>query len=101
MLGPVLSNIFVNDLDEEIKCTLSKFVDGMKLGGKSDTPEVWTATQWDPDRLKNWVDKNLMRFKKDKCRVLNLVRNDPQLRLGTDLLESSSSEKDMGVTKTG
>lgn len=31
-----------------------------------------------------------MMFKKDKCRVLNLVRNNPQPRLGADLLESSS-----------
>jgi len=40
-----------------------------------------------------------MEFNKDKCRVLHLGRNNPMhlYRPGTDLLERSSVERDVGM----
>ncbi|RMC14041.1 hypothetical protein DUI87_09128 [Hirundo rustica rustica] len=51
------------------------------------------------NKLERWSERNLLKFNKGKSRVLHLGRNSPlyQHRLGIDLQESSSAEKDLGV----
>ncbi|GAB0179162.1 mitochondrial enolase superfamily member 1 [Grus japonensis] len=99
VLGPVLFNIFISDLDKETECTLSKFADDTKLGGVANKPEGCTVIQRGLDRPESWVKRNHLKFSKSKCRVLNLGKNNPkhQYRLEVDLLGSSTVEKDLGV----
>ena len=76
VLGLVLFNIFISDLDEGIECTLNKFAGDPKLEGVAVTPEGCAAIQQDLDRLEHVSESNLMRFNKGKYRILLLGRNN-------------------------
>lgn len=78
-------------MDEGIECTVSKFANDTKLGGVADMPEAVL--------LESWTGRNLMKYNKGKCRVLHRGKSNPkyQYRLGTDLLEISVGERDLGL----
>lgn len=50
VLGPVPSKYFINDLDDGIQCTLSKFPDDTQLGRAAHRPAACTGIQRDLEK---------------------------------------------------
>ncbi|KAJ7421199.1 hypothetical protein WISP_43804 [Willisornis vidua] len=98
MSGPVLLDIFVNGLDEEIECTLTDFAENPKLSRSVNLLESRKSLKRNLHRLDQWAEASLKRFKA-KCWVLHLGHNNPMqcYRLGTEWLESCPGEKDLQV----
>lgn len=97
-MGPLLFNIFISNLDDGIESTLRKFADDTKLGGVANASGGCAAIQR-LGQTRELGAEEPYEFKKNKCRVLDLGRNNHihHYRLGADLLERSSAEKDLGV----
>ncbi|KAK4832290.1 hypothetical protein QYF61_021689 [Mycteria americana] len=97
ILGPTLFNIFISDLDNGIKCTLMKFANDTKLSGEVE--EGRGTLQEDLDRLEERANKNLMKYNKDKYKVLHLGKHNPGVRhrLGSIWLGIRSVERDLGA----
>jgi len=99
VLGPVLFDIFVGDMDSGTECILSKLADNTKLCGVVDALEGRDAIRRGLDRLERWACVNCLKFNKAKSKVLHVGWGNPKhkYRLDGEWLESSPEEKDLGV----
>uniref|UniRef100_A0A803KG92 Reverse transcriptase domain-containing protein n=1 Tax=Xenopus tropicalis TaxID=8364 RepID=A0A803KG92_XENTR len=102
VLGPLLFNLFINDLEVGIDSIVSIFADDTKLCKTISSMQDAAALQSDLTKLDNWAANWKMRFNVDKCKVMqNLyyIRNNINANylLNGSVLGVSLMEKDLGV----
>uniref|UniRef100_A0A8C5LT35 Reverse transcriptase domain-containing protein n=1 Tax=Leptobrachium leishanense TaxID=445787 RepID=A0A8C5LT35_9ANUR len=99
VIGPILFNLFINDLEIGIESHVSVFSDDTKLGKVIQCEQDVTSLQRDLDRLGDWALKWQMKFNLDKCKVMHFgVKNTQAIYTlnGTEL-GKSKQEKDLGI----
>ncbi len=101
VLGPPLFTVFINDLDDVIKCIelLKKFADDMKLG-QTATPEGQARIQEALDKLCEWARTWGMQFNEKKCKVMYVGHNNTKQAyyMSGHQLERTEVERDIGVS---
>jgi hypothetical protein len=101
VLGPILFNIFINDLDDmaTAKQLLKKFADDTKIGqiieSQSDVQELQATL----DRLCGWATTWGMAFNVAKCHVMHVGRHNSgaEYTMNDEKLAATTKERDIGV----
>lgn len=99
ILAPVFFNILINILDDGAECTFSEFAADTNLKGLANMPEGYAAIQGDHNELEKWAGGKLVKFNKEKYKVLQLGRNNPIYlnRLRAIHIGSSLAERNLWV----
>lgn len=92
-------SLILDDVDDMGHCNLRHFADGTKLGGVADILEGHAVIQRDFDRLDKLANKKSMKFSKEKCNVLHLLKNGsrPPVHAGGKSAGKSFAEKDLRI----
>uniref|UniRef100_A0A8C5MQR1 Reverse transcriptase domain-containing protein n=1 Tax=Leptobrachium leishanense TaxID=445787 RepID=A0A8C5MQR1_9ANUR len=99
VIGPILLNLFINELEIGIESHVSVFADDTKLGKVIQCEQDVTLLQRDLDRLGDWALKWQMKFNVDKCKLMHFGVKYTQATYtlnGTEL-GKSKQEKHLGV----
>ena len=102
VLGPLLFNLFVNDISHSTSSSCVLFADDILLYRTIENANDELVLQSDLDKLANWSNVNEMTFNISKTKVMHITRCrnlDPILyNLGTLPIESTKSFQYLGLT---
>ena len=101
-MGPILFNIYIDDIDDGINSKISKFADDTKIANIVNNKNDSIRLQSDINRLMEWADKWQMKFNVDKCKVMHIGKqnNNFVYKMANQPLVSVKEEKDLGVIIT-
>ena len=103
VLGGILFNIYVDDIDEAIKdqilTAMAKFADDTKVAKVVETEEDEMEMQKIIDELARWAKKWEMSFNAEKCKVMHFGNHNRQAKYVMDGIELglSTEERDLGI----
>ena len=100
VLGGVLFNIFIDDIDESGgEAFLRKFADDTKMAQIVETHEDGQMMQKKIDGLVEWADKWGMAFNSAKCKVMHCGNKNLQVpySMDGDRIGVTREERDLGV----
>ncbi|XP_072349493.1 histidine N-acetyltransferase-like [Scyliorhinus torazame] len=97
VLGPLLSVVYINNLEENVTCLISKFADDTKAGGIADSDEDCQRIQLHLDRLETWAERWQMEFNPEKCEEILPLRFEleeirPKLNSAISQLKTCGTE---------
>ena len=95
VLGPLLFCILINDLPEFLNFS-EPFISADDLKVLSIKKSYWEI-QHDLDRVKEWVEKNIMELAMDKCTKITFRGNDRSFNILDQKLDHSKTVKDLGI----
>ena len=98
VLGPILFNIFINNIELNLGSRVFKFADDMKLVNRANDSGS-KQMQADLDTLVAWAKTWHMSFNYSKCKVLHVGKNNigKLFYMDGQALESIIEEKDLGI----
>ncbi|CAM4642329.1 unnamed protein product [Lepidochelys kempii] len=99
VLGPILFNLFINDLEKGVNSEVAKFADDTKLLKIVKTKADCEELQKDLTKLSDWATKWQMKFHADQCKVMHIGKYNPNYtyKMMGSKLAVATQERDFGV----
>ena len=101
ILGPLLFNLFINDLPKYVKySSILLYADDLKIYRVINDNDDNELLQSDIDSISEWSLVNIMKLNTNKCSVMHFSRCSPKLHsyvLNGSTLTKSNLTKDLGV----
>ena len=99
VLGPLLFNIYINDIVQQVKSPVLQFADDLKMFRIINDASDYHQLQQDVNNLVAWANKWQLNFNVSKCHLLHLGKPHDygSYSIGGTQISPNDSIKDLGV----
>ena len=105
VVGPILFNIFINDMPEYFTNTSKLYADDCKILAVVDTENQVLSLQQDINAAVSWSKLWMMELNVEKCKVMHMGKRNKRIKYTmptstsntTHELQTTQNERDLGV----